>query len=184
LSTKIENFEDVVLPHLNAVYRAAYALCGEPHVAEDLAQTTFVKALERFETFKPDTNCKAWLYRILRNTWFDEIRHRKVVGQVLPIAESEIVTEPPEPDTPWTNAKDLLENFSDEQVIKALSRLPEDQRLTLFLIDVEQLSQAQVAQITDTAIGTVKSRGSRARAALKKKLQAYADELGFTPRVK
>ncbi len=184
MSTKIENFEDVALPHLNAVYRAAIAICGEPHEAEDLAQTTFVKALERFETFKTGTNCKAWLYQILRNTWIDQIRHRQVVGQVLPIAETDIVTEPPQPDTTWTNAEDLLENFSDEQIIKALHQLPEDQRLTLFLIDVEQLSQAQVAQITDTAIGTVKSRSSRARAALKTKLQAYADELGFTPRVK
>jgi RNA polymerase sigma-70 factor (ECF subfamily) len=184
LSIKIEHFEDIARPHLNAVYRAAIALCGERHVAEDLAQTTFVKALERFETFKTGTNCKAWLYQILRHTWIDQVRHRKVVGQVLPIAESEIVTEQPEPGTTWTNAKDLLENFSDEQVIKALSRLPEDQRLTLFLIDVEQLSQEQVAQITGTAIGTVKSRTSRARAALKQKLQAYADELGFTGRRK
>ena len=184
MSTKIENFEDAALPHLNAVYRAAIAICGEPHEAEDLAQTTFVKALERFETFKPGTNCKGWLHQILRHTWIDQLRHRRVVGKVLPIAESEIVTEQPEPDTPWTNAKDLLENFSDEQVIKALHQLPEDQRLTLFLIDVEQLSQAEVAQITGTAIGTVKSRSSRARAALKKKLQAYADELGFTGRVK
>jgi len=184
LSTKKENFEDVALPHLNVVYRAAYALSGESHVAEDLVQTTFVKALERFGTFKSGTNCKAWLYQILRHTWIDELRHRKVFGQILPIAESDIVTEPSEPDTTWTNAKDLLENFSDEQIIKALHQLPEEQRLTLFLIDVEQLNQAEVAQITETVVGTVKSRSSRARAAMKEILQAYADDLGFTGRVK
>ena len=156
----------------------------ETNAAEDLTQTTFVKALERFETFKPGTNCKSWLYQILRHTWIDQLRHRKVVGPVLPITESDIVTEPPQPDTTWTNAKDLLENFSDEQIIKALNQLPEEQRLTLFLIDVEQLSQAQVAQVTGTTIGTVKSRSSRARAALKNKLQAYAAELGFTGKVK
>ena len=184
MSTKIANFAEVALPHLNVVYRAAYALCGESHVAEDLTQTTFVKALERFGTFKSGTNCKAWLYQILRHTWIDELRHRKVVGPVLPITESDIVTEQSEPDTTWTNAKDLLENFSDELIIKALHQLPEDQRLTLYLIDVEQMSLAEIAQITDVAIGTVKSRSSRARAALKKKLQAYANEMGFTENLK
>jgi RNA polymerase sigma-70 factor (ECF subfamily) len=184
LSTKIENFAEAALPHLNTVYRAAYALCGESHVAEDLTQTTFVKALERFGTFKSGTNCKAWLYQILRHTWIDELRHRKVVGPVLPITESDIVTKQSEPDTTWTNAKDLLENFSDEQIIKALHQLPEDQRLTLYLIDVEQMSLAEIAQITDVAIGTVKSRSSRARAALKKKLQAYANKMGFTENLK
>jgi RNA polymerase sigma-70 factor (ECF subfamily) len=73
----------------------------------------------------------------------------------------------------------LIENFSDEQIIKALSELPEDQRLTLFLTDVEQLSQKEVAQITGVAVGTVKSRASRARAELKNKLSSYAKEMGL-----
>ena len=73
----------------------------------------------------------------------------------------------------------MIENFSDEQIIKALSELPEDQRLTLFLTDVEQLSQKEVAQITGVAVGTVKSRASRARAELKNKLSSYAKEMGL-----
>jgi RNA polymerase sigma-70 factor (ECF subfamily) len=73
----------------------------------------------------------------------------------------------------------LLDNFSDEQVIDALRRLPEDQRLTLFLVDVEQLSQQEVAEIMGVAIGTVKSRTSRARNELKGLLLSYAKEMGF-----
>ena len=69
--------------------------------------------------------------------------------------------------------------FSDEQVIKALSELPEDQRLALFLTDVEQLSQKEVAKITGVAVGTVKSRASRARVGLKNKLSSYAKQMGL-----
>ena len=179
-----ESFEDIALPHLNAVYRAAVAICGRQREAEDLVQDTFIKAFERFELFEKGTNCKAWLLQILRNTWIDRLRHRKIIGWIMPLDEEIVAETSKDYETVWSNAEDLIENFSDEQIIKALSELPQDQRLTLFLVDVEQLSQAQVAQITDTAIGTVKSRSSRARAALKKKLQAYADELGFTGRVK
>jgi len=76
----------------------------------------------------------------------------------------------------------MLDNFSDSQVIEALRRLPEDQRLTLFLIDVEKLSQQQVATITGVAVGTVKSRASRARNELKNQLLSYAREMGFVAR--
>ena len=78
-----------------------------------------------------------------------------------------------------TLCQDLLENFSDEQVVRALKELPDEKRLTLFLIDVEQLSQEEVAEIMDVAVGTVKSRTSRARVVLKEKLLSYAKEMGF-----
>jgi RNA polymerase sigma-70 factor (ECF subfamily) len=169
-----EIFEEIALPNLNAVFRAAFALCGKARDAEDLAQDTFVKAFEHFESFKPGTNCKAWLLRILRNTWIDRLRRQQGRGQILPL-EQDLVAEPARPDEIiWSNAEDLVENFSDEQIIKALKQLPDDQRLTLFLIDVEQLGQQEVAEITGVAVGTVKSRTSRARAALKEKLIAYA----------
>ena len=74
----------------------------------------------------------------------------------------------------------MLENFSDEQIIKALTRLADDQRLTLYLVDVEGFSQGDVAKITGVAVGTVKSRTSRARAALKGSLASYAEEMGWT----
>jgi RNA polymerase sigma-70 factor (ECF subfamily) len=143
---------------------------------------TFVKALERFETLQPGTNCKAWLFQIMRNLWIDRLRHKKVTGTAVPIEEDLVATPPEVEQTVWSDAEDLLENFSDEQVIEALRRLPEDQRLTLFLIDVEQLNQQEVAEITGVAVGTVKSRTSRARNELKNHLLSYAKEMGFTRR--
>lgn len=174
-----ETFEKVALPHLDAVYRAAVAICGRRQKADDLVQEAFLKAFERFDSFQPGTNCKAWLLQILRNIWIDQLRKKKIAGQVLPL-EEEIIAENSHCDeTVWSNAEDLMENFSDEQVIKALWELPDDQRLTLFLIDVEQLSQKDVAQITGVPAGTVKSRTSRARNALKERLASYAKEMGL-----
>ena len=175
----VDSFEEIALVHLNAVYRTAIALCGREQEAEDLSQTTFLKAFERFAQFKPGTNCKAWLLQILRNTWIDQLRHKKVSGTVQPLVEEQVGEAPKQDEIVWSDARDLLENFSDEQVIKALGQLPEEQRLTLFLIDVERFSQEEVAEITGVAVGTVKSRTSRARAGLKKKLTIYAREKGL-----
>lgn len=179
MRSETDHFEKTALPHLNAVYRAAVALCGRVQDADDLVQTTLLKAFERFESFEVGTNCKAWLLQILRNTWIDRLRRQKLTGLVLPIEENMIAEPPRNSETVWSNAQDILENFSDEQVIKALSQLPENLRLTLFLIDVEQLSQEEVAEITDVAVGTVKSRTSRARAGVKEKLTSYAQEMGL-----
>jgi RNA polymerase sigma-70 factor (ECF subfamily) len=177
-----ERFEQIALPHLDSVYRAAVAVCGRTDEAEDLAQSTFLKAFEGFDMFQPGTNCKAWLLQIMRNLWIDRLRHRRIAGTTVPLDET-LAAAPSEVGTvPWSDTRDLLENFSDEQVIHALQRLPEDQRLTLYLTDVEQLSQQEVAEITGTAVGTVKSRTSRARNELKNHLQAYAREMGFTGR--
>ncbi|HUU57970.1 MAG TPA: RNA polymerase sigma factor [Phycisphaerae bacterium] len=177
-----EQFESAALPHIEAVFRAAVALCGDREHAEDLVQVTYLKALEGFNSFRPGSNCRAWLVRILRNTWVDELRHRKVAGPQLPVNEG-LLGAPDSPDeTVWTNARDLLDNFSDQQVIRALGEIPEEQRLTLFLVDVEQLPQEEVAEIMAVAVGTVKSRTSRARAALKQRLFAHAKDLGFIGR--
>jgi RNA polymerase sigma-70 factor (ECF subfamily) len=179
LSTNSESFEEIALPHIDAVYRAAVAICGGKGDVEDLVQDTFVKAFEHFTVFEKGTNCKAWLLQILRNTWIDRLRHQKIAGPTLPLEEELVAVASKDDEIKWSNAQDLMENFSDEQVVKALSQLPEDQRLTLFLTDVEQLSQKEVAQITGVAIGTVKSRASRARTELKNKLNLYAKQIGL-----
>ena len=170
------------MPHMNALYRAALAMSRNQAVAEDLVQTTMVKALKRFGSFRSGSNCKAWLMRILHNTWVDQLRHRRVVGPTVPV-EEELLPEQDRPEeTHWSNPDDLLENFSDQQVIKALAELSEEQRITLYLSDVENLSQEEIAEITDVAVGTVKSRTSRARSALKDRLQDYAEEMGLAGR--
>lgn len=179
MKDETETFENIALPHLDAVFRAAIALCGQRHEADDLVQGAFLRAFERFELFRPGTNCKAWLLQILRNIWIDRLRKKKTAGHVLPLDEDIVAERSHENEIVWSNPADLIENFSDEQVIRALAGLPDDQRLTLFLMDVEQLSQKEVAEIMGVATGTVKSRGSRARAVLKVRLTSYAKEMGL-----
>lgn len=174
-----QSFEQTALPHLDSVYRAAVALCRRPSEAEDLTQATFARALERFDSFKPESNCKAWLLQILRNLWIDQLRRKQTAGTTVPLDEALVAEQGSGRETTWSNAEDLLENFSDEQVIAALRQLPDDQRLTLFLVDVEQFSQQEVADIMGVAVGTIKSRTSRARTELKKRLVLYAREMGF-----
>ncbi len=175
-----DSFEEIAMPYLDSVYRAAIAMCGDHDDAEDLTQATFLKAFERFESFRKDTNCKAWLLSILRNKWIDLTRHRNTIGQVLQIDENIIVSQKQNDEIKYSNCEDLLENFSDEQIIKVLRSLPAEQRFPLFLVDVEQLSHEDVAEIMDMPVGTVKSRTSRARAILRTKLIYYAKEMGFT----
>ncbi len=177
-----DKFEGIGLPYLDTIYRAAVALCGRAENAEDLVQATYLKALERFESFQPGTNCRAWLLRILRNTWIDQLRHMRIAGPEVRIEENLVAANPSQQETAWSNADDVLENFSDEQVIKALGELPEGQRLALFLVDVEDLSHEEVGEIMEVATGTVKSRSSRARATLRQKLLDHARRLGFMRR--
>ncbi|MCH7919818.1 MAG: sigma-70 family RNA polymerase sigma factor [Planctomycetes bacterium] len=175
----IEDFEAIAMGHLAALQRAAVAICGRTGVADDMVQTTLLKAYERFDSFEEGTNCKAWLLCILRNSWVDYLRvqQRRSVKQV-PL-EEELVADRTAEETVWSNAQDMLDNFSDEHVIRALQRLPEEQRLTLFLVDVEQMTHEEVAEIMGVAVGTIKSRTSRARGALKVSLADYAQEMNF-----
>ena len=169
------------MPHLEAIFRAAVAICGSQQ-AEDMTQATYVKALQRFDTFQRGSNCKAWLLSILRNTWIDWLRRRKVIGPEAHIEDIPVAAAPEAIETTWSNAKDLLENFSDSQIIRTLGQLPDEQRLTIYLIDVEELSYSKVAEIMAVPLGTVKSRTSHARRFLKDKLEAYAQERGLSGR--
>jgi RNA polymerase sigma-70 factor, ECF subfamily len=175
-------FERLVLPLMDAVYRAAVAVSGQGPQAEDLTQTTLLKALEALDSFAEGTNCKAWLLRIIRNTWMDALRRRRTAGPQIPAEEALLAAPRENAPTQWTDAKDLLENFSDEDVIKALAELPDDQRLTLYLVDVEQMDHRDVADVMGLPVGTIKSRTSRARAVLRQRLQARARDLGYMGR--
>jgi RNA polymerase sigma-70 factor (ECF subfamily) len=182
--TDSSDFEKIAMPYLDNVFRTAYALCGHRSEADDLTQATYLKALGQFASYSPGTNCKAWLLRILRNSWIDRLRHRKVVGSELQVDQLPLAADESVEDTHWTNAHDILENFADEQIIEALHELPEAQRLVVFLVDVEQTPVEEVAEILEVPVGTVKSRASRARAKLKVLLMDHAADLGFDGRVK
>jgi RNA polymerase sigma-70 factor, ECF subfamily len=179
-----KDFENIALPYLDTVFRAAVMLCGHNPDAEDLAQTAFMKAFERFDTFELGTDCKGWLMRILRNTWIDKLRQKAVAGLKIALDET-VLAQPQPPDlVVWSDAEDLLENFSDEVIIRAMKELSDEQRLTLFLIDVERMNINDAADILGVAPGTVKSRSSRARIQLKEKLAAHAKDLGYSGRQK
>jgi RNA polymerase sigma-70 factor (ECF subfamily) len=175
-------FEEIALVHLDSVYRAAWTLCANAHDTEELVQATMLKALQRFDSFRTGTNCRAWLLRILKNTWFDELRHRKVVGPTVPVDGAPLEVRPPPEPTVWSNPRDLLANFADAQIIRALRELPDELRLTLYLVDVEGLNYDEVGRIMEIPEGTIKSRTSRARESLRERLEAHARDLGFIGR--
>ena len=179
LRKKREKFEAEALPHLDTVFRAALALTGGGREAEDLAQQTFLRAWEKFAGFTPGSNCKAWLLSILRHLWIDEARHRKVIGPVLSLMDE--LSEAPRGEDPAVSGE-ILENFSDEQVIQALKMLPPEWRLILYLVDIAQIDHAEAARIAEIPVGTVKSRASRARNRLKEQLLAHARDFGFIKR--
>lgn len=177
-----KEFENVAMPYLDNVFRMAFTLCRSRSQAHDLTQTTFLKAFKRFESFQLGTNCQAWLFRILRNHWLDVLRHDKTVGPTVPIYDTDLV-EPPQTDSlEWEDARDILNRFSDQQVIDALGVLPEEQRVPIFLLDIEEMSQEEAAQTLDIPVGTVKSRASRGRLKLKVLLTGHATDMGILGR--
>ena len=153
------------LRHVDALYNFARYLTGNPAEADDLVQETYARALEAADRFVPGSNLKAWLFRILRNYFIDGFRRRgrdpAVAGleRLPPAAES----EPPA----------QMRAVVAAEVEAALMALPEDSR-TVVLLDLEGLSEVEVAEVMDCAVGTVKSRLHRARAALRQRLADYA----------
>lgn len=148
-------FETLALPHLAAIYRLARQLAG-PDRAEDLTQETFLKAWTHAHTFDPATNCRAWLCRILHNTWISQWRKTRLE---LPIRDVDDVRGAPSYD--WEQERLGEELSSDMQW--ALDQLPDAYRWAVLLADVEELSYQEIAATMDCPIGTVMSRISRGR---------------------
>ena len=140
-----------------------------PDGAEDIVQETFLRAWKYFETFDSATNCRAWLFRILRNAWISRWRKSRLE---LPLTESEIETIEPYYD--WE--VELLKGEFSARVKHALSELPADYRMAVLLADVEEFSYEEIARIMECPIGTVMSRLNRARRMLVRLIQAQRGE--------
>ncbi len=168
LTTRSNRFETDALPHLRALYRMACQLVG-PQAADDLVQETFLRAWKYFETFDSTTNCRAWLFRILRNTWITRWRKSRLE---LPLAEDEAGTIEAYYD--W-EAEFLQGEFS-AGMKRALSDLPADHQMVVLLADVEEFTYEEVARIMECPIGTVMSRLNRARRTLVRLIQAQREE--------
>jgi RNA polymerase sigma-70 factor (ECF subfamily) len=161
-----EDFDREAWPHFREIHRAAMRLTRRPAEAEDLAQEVFLQAWKSFGRFERGTNCRAWLYRILWNV--DHQRMRKRVPVTLGAEGEALLAEtlPAQETTPT--------EIRDEEVSAALDALSEEHRRILLLSDVEGFSYREIAALLDVPIGTVMSRLSRARCALRQKLRGTA----------
>jgi RNA polymerase sigma-70 factor (ECF subfamily) len=173
-------FYDLVWPHRADVLRLAQFLGKHQTDAEDVAQETLLKAFANIGSFKEGSNAKAWLLMILRNTWLDRVRAaaahpEKSIGDL----PGEPVAREVDRAGEWSKPEELLNDFSDQQVINVMRQLPEEIRWTLLLVDVQGLGQQEVAEILDIPLGTVKSRVHRGHAMMKTLLLPVARERRF-----
>jgi RNA polymerase sigma-70 factor (ECF subfamily) len=178
-----DRFERDVLPLLPNLYAAALRMTRNPADAEDLVQDTYLRAFRGFSGFKEGTNLKAWLYRILTNSFINTYRKKQRQPQTV---------EGPDDIDEWylfdklggrnvevSAETEVLDKIPDEAVKAALESLPENFRLPVLLADVEGFSYKEIAEIMDTPIGTVMSRLHRGRKALQKALWDTAKERGL-----
>jgi RNA polymerase sigma factor (sigma-70 family) len=174
-------FEEEFLPHADALANFAFYLIQDEDEVDDLVQDTFMKAYKSVELYQVGTNSKAWLFRIMKNTFINEYKRKKRQGQK--VTYEEIVTFHDEEDSPLTSFTDLrTELFGEmmgDEVMTAINELPRDYRTIMILCYVEEFQYEELAAIFDIPIGTVRSRLSRARGLLKDKLKGYAKEMGY-----
>jgi RNA polymerase sigma-70 factor (ECF subfamily) len=174
-------FETDALPYLEGMYGAALRLTRNPADAEDLLQETFLRAFAAFETFEPGTNLKAWLYRILINTYISAYRKQQRSPRTVSAEDVEgfSLAQAILDQGGRTPETEVLDRIPDDEVKRALEALPEQFRVAVLLADVEGFSYKEIADITDVSIGTVMSRLHRGRKALQKALWEYARERGL-----
>jgi len=178
-------FADQAMQYMSPLYSAALRMTRNPADAEDLVQETFLKAYRGFGGFTEGTNLKAWLYRILTNTYINSYRAKSRRPDETPLDESEDLylyrrLGGLEAVTAGRSAEDeLMDFFTDQEVKDAIEALPEQFRMAVLLADVEGFSYKEIAEITDVPIGTVMSRLHRGRKQLQKRLWDLAVERGI-----
>ncbi len=177
-------FEETVLPHANALYGSAYRLTRNAGDAEDLVQETMLRAYRFWHSYTEGSNCKAWLFKILSNTFINSYQRRKRSGEILNAAAAEQAST----DGVLVHAKAqsqlspeelLVKQSLSEDVERALEAIPKDFRIAVVLCDVEGFSYKEIAEILDCPVGTVMSRLYRGRRLLQNELREFAKSQGL-----
>jgi RNA polymerase sigma-70 factor, ECF subfamily len=177
-STAGRSFDAEALPHLDALYRVALRLTGDPSQAEDLVQDTMLKAYRAWRQYRPGTNAKGWLLTILRNTFINDYRRRKLepVAMDLEAVEPHALYRAVEQSDPEGA---FFSKIVDAKVLEAIDALAPEFREVLVLSDIEGMRYAEIAETLQVPVGTVKSRLFRARRQLQAALYAHAVEMGY-----
>lgn len=176
-----DEFEREAIPHMSALYTFAVRMTRDEDDASDLVQETYLKAYRFFDKFERGTNCKAWLFRILKNSYINRFRKSSKAPDTV---EYDVIEEFYDTIRDSSVETSVLEEqvFSqalDDEVSAALNRLPDEFRTVIILCDIENFTYEEIAEFIDCPIGTVRSRLHRARKILAAQLASYARERGF-----
>jgi RNA polymerase sigma-70 factor (ECF subfamily) len=178
---KQREFNAEMIPHMDALYNFAIRLANDPNDAEDLVQDTIVKAYRFFASYERGTNAKAWLFRILKNSYINN--YRKQSKQPFQVDYDEISTYYESVRSERSDTTDMEQimyrELLDDEVTRALNKLPEDFRTVVLLCDIEGFTYEEIANMLDVPIGTIRSRLHRGRNLLRTSLSQYASRKGF-----
>ena len=174
-------FDGEFMPHIDSMYNFAYRLTFDEDDAKDLVQDTYLKAYRFINSFEQGTNAKAWLFRILKNSFINE--YRKKSKQPTKVDYQEVETYYNSDDVDYQSTTDLraesVKDMLGDEISNALNSLAVDFRTVIILCDLEGFTYEEMAKILDIPIGTVRSRLHRARNLLKDKLRGYAQNMGY-----
>ncbi|MFN3803089.1 sigma-70 family RNA polymerase sigma factor [Belliella pelovolcani] len=178
---KNQIFDGEFMPHIDSMYNFGYRLTFDEDDAKDLVQDTYLKAYRFINSFEQGTNAKAWLFRILKNSFIND--YRKKSKQPAKVDYQEVETYYNSDDVDYGITSDLrvdsVKDMLGDEISNALNSLAVDFRTVIILCDLEGFTYEEMAKILDIPIGTVRSRLHRARNLLKEKLRSYAQNMGY-----
>jgi RNA polymerase sigma-70 factor (ECF subfamily) len=177
------DFEAAAMPFVDALYNTAYRMTRNSEDAEDLVQESYLKAYRYYDKFEEGTNFKAWLFKIMKNTFINNYRKKQQVPALSDFADIEESFESQVSEDAVRQIKnpeeEFLENVLDEDVQRALDKLPPDYRMVVILADLEGFSYKEIADILEVPVGTVMSRLYRGRRLLEAAMLEFAREHGY-----
>jgi len=174
-------FESEFLPHIEAMYNFAYRITYDEDSAKDLLQDTYYKAFKFIDSFHKGTNAKAWLFRILKNSFINEFRKKNKEPSMVDYQDVETYYNSDDVNEVITSdlRVEVLQDMIGDEVSNALNALAVDFRIVIILCDLEGFTYEEMSKILDIPIGTVRSRLHRARNLLRERLRTYAKSMGF-----